>query len=328
MSAITPEPILRTLSGLFAVKYLLVASEMGLFEALAPGPASLADLSARLSVPARTLRIVADALVATGMLLSAEGGYENTPATAAFLAGAPGPDLRPVLRLWDRVAYEQWASLSESIRHDRRTLGYADFTPEQQAIFSEGVGALTLGSARALGQVYDFGRHRSMLDLGGGTGEFLLSARRQNPALALALFELPKTAAAIRDALAKSPGGADITIVEGDFFVDPIPAGHDVFLVSNVAHLHLPESNITLLRHIRAAAAPGARVLLVDFWTNRARTEPVFAALLAGEFQIVSGEGDVYAVEAVFEWLKEAGFQPVGHQPLSGAASLIVGEAV
>jgi len=328
MTPITPEPILKTLSGLFAVKYLLVAGELGLFAALAPGPASLADLSARLAVPVRTLRIVADALVATGFLCTSAGGYENTPVTAAFLAGAPGPDLRPILRLWERVVYPQWASLEESIRHDRRTLGYPDFTPAQQAVFSEGVGALTLGAARALSTAYDFGRHRSMLDLGGGTGEFLFSARRNNPSLALSLFELPKTAAAVRSALAKAPGGADIAITEGDFFVDPIPEGHDVFLIAKVAHLHLPENNITLLRHIRAAAPVGARVLLIDFWTNTARTEPVFAALIAAEFQIVTGEGDVYAVETAFEWLKEAGFRLVGHQPLSGAASLIIGEAI
>ena len=326
MTPITPDPILKCLHSLFAVKHLLVANRLGIFAALAAGPAPLAALAERLDIPPRTLRLVTDALVTTGFLLATPGGYENSPTTATFLAGAPGPDLRPVLAMWDQVFYPQWLGLEESIRHDRRTLGYQDFSPEQQGIFSDGVAALTVGSARAVGASYDFGRHRRMLDLGGGTGEFVLSARRKNPALEVALFELPKTVAAVREGLAKAPGGAEVRIVEGDFFVDAIPEGYDVFLISNIMHLSLPEKNIALLKRVRAASSAGARVLLVDFWTNAARTEPAYAALVAAEFQIVSGEGDVYPVDTVFEWLKEAGFTPVEHQALAGAASLIVGE--
>jgi SAM-dependent methyltransferase len=328
MSTPTPELILKTIAGFHAGKCLFVADKLGIFEALRDGPASLAGLSRQLAIPERTLRIMADALVTLGFLSHVSEGYANSPTAAAFLAGGPGPDMRPVLQMWDGVVYKQWAYLEDSIRKDRQMYGYQDFTPEEQVLFSRGVSALTMGSARALATNYDFSNHRSMLDLGGGTGSFVLAARQQNPALAVSLFELAKTAAAVRAELARTPGGADVKIVEGDFFVDPIPQGHDVFLFANVTHLLLPENNIKLLRRVREAAAPGARVLLVDFWMNPARTEPPFAALLAAEFQIVSGQGDVYSVEMGFSWLTEAGFRPVMHQPFGGPASLIVGEAV
>lgn len=326
MTPATPELIFKTIGGFHAAKFLFVANQLGLFEALAAGPASLTALSERLGVPARTLRILADGLVATSFLNHVPEGYENSPTAAGFLAGAPGPDLRPVLRMWDQVVYRQWSQLEESIRHDRRAYGYADFTAEDQAIFSNGVAALTAGSARALGASYDFSRHRRMLDLGGGTGSFVLAARQSNPTLELTLFELPKTAATAREELARTSGGSEVGIVEGDFFVDAIPEGYDVFLLANITHLNLPEKNVALLRRIRAVAPPGARVLLVDFWMNAARTEPVHAALMAAEFQIVTGEGDVYSVATGFEWLREAGFEPVAHQELARAASLIVGE--
>jgi hypothetical protein len=37
--------------------------------------------------------------------------------------------------------------------------------------------------------------------------------------------------------------------------------------------------------------------LLADFWTNPAHTEPLQAALMAGEFAIHIRTGDVYSVE-------------------------------
>jgi hypothetical protein len=47
MSAITPEPIMKIAMGFMAAKHLFAASEIGLFEALANGPASLEELANR-----------------------------------------------------------------------------------------------------------------------------------------------------------------------------------------------------------------------------------------------------------------------------------------
>jgi DNA-binding IclR family transcriptional regulator len=51
-----------------AAKHLFVANEVGLFEELAEGPATLDELARRSGVPQRTLRISADAMVATYLL--------------------------------------------------------------------------------------------------------------------------------------------------------------------------------------------------------------------------------------------------------------------
>jgi len=96
--------------------------------------------------------------------------------------------------------------------------------------------------------------------------------------------------------------------------------------VSNVLHLFSPSRNRQLLSHIRAAAPLGARLLLVDFWTDNERTEPTFAALMAGEFLLVTGEGDVYSVDQVTQWLQDTGWHLLRHQPLAMPASLIIAE--
>jgi Dimerisation domain len=54
MPAITPEPILKVALGFMAAKYLFAANEIGLFEALARGPADLEELANRIAVPLRT----------------------------------------------------------------------------------------------------------------------------------------------------------------------------------------------------------------------------------------------------------------------------------
>jgi Dimerisation domain len=54
--------------GFMASEQLFVASEIGLSEHLAPGPSTLDDLTARMCVPRCTLRIIADAMVALGLI--------------------------------------------------------------------------------------------------------------------------------------------------------------------------------------------------------------------------------------------------------------------
>ena len=116
--------------------------------------------------------------------------------------------------------------------------------------------------------------------------------------------------------------------MEGDAAAYPIPAGHDAVILANVVHLFSPHTNARLLGRIREAVATGARLLMVDFWTNDSHTEPVFAALMAAEFQIYSGEGDVYSVAEVGGWLSATSWRLLGHQPLAGPSSLVIAEAI
>jgi hypothetical protein len=44
MPTVTPEPIIKVAMGFMAAKHLFVASEVGLFEALAAGPATIDEL--------------------------------------------------------------------------------------------------------------------------------------------------------------------------------------------------------------------------------------------------------------------------------------------
>ena len=105
MNERTPEPIMRIALGFMAAKHLFVASAIGLFEKLASGAATLDELAAKCSIPRRTLRIIADAVVSLGLLERDNGRYRHSAVAAAFLSGAGDHDLRPMLRFWDKLSF-------------------------------------------------------------------------------------------------------------------------------------------------------------------------------------------------------------------------------
>ena len=229
MPAITPEPILKIATGFMAAKQLFAASEIGLFEALADGPASLEELAGKTAVPARTVGIVA--AVSLGLIDQEGGRYHNSEAAATFLAGKPGHDVRPVLRFFNGICYPLWERFADAVRSGEGQAQFGKFDREQQQIFSAGVEALTAPVATSLADTYVFGGHKRLLDTGGGTGSFLLAVLRRHPSLRGTLFELPGACAVARRRLSAEPEGTRIDIVEGDVFKTPLPSDHNVLLV-------------------------------------------------------------------------------------------------
>jgi hypothetical protein len=224
MADVTPDPIMRIAMGFMAAKHLFVASEIGVFEKPAGGPATLDELAAKSGIPRRTLRISADAMVSLGLLEREGDRYRNSAAAAAFLGASAGSGLRPMLRFWDKISYPAWLNFESAVRTGEGQRHFDRFTAEEQQIFSAGVEAFWAGMAAALAASYDFGRHRRVLDVGGGTGSFLIPVLRRHPALQGTLFELPGACAAARQRLAGEPEAARVAVVEGDFRKDPLPA--------------------------------------------------------------------------------------------------------
>ena len=320
---ISPEPIMHIASGFMATKHLFVANEIGVFSALANGPATLAHIAERTNTPERTLRIVLDATVALGLIDRTNGTYQNSPATQTYLSGAGAHDLRPFLRFWNHLSYPNWLHLEHAIRGTRDTAQSKEWSEETHTIFSEGVAAVTAGTALALAKTYDFSTHRRVLDLGGGTGSFLATMLRHHAHLHSTLFEIPQVIDVAKRQLAACPDAHKIALIAGDFFSDPIPIDHDAILIANVIHLLSPDRTRRLFSRVRECARPDTRLLLVDFWTNPTHTEPTFAALMAGEFLLVSEEGDVYSVDEMIQWLTDTGWRMTAHTPLAGPASLV-----
>src|SRR5256885_2161286 len=151
---------------------------------------------------------------------------------------------------------------------------------DDMEIFSLGGKSTPAGTAHALAQQPEVAQARRMLDVGGGTGSFLSAALHANPELTGTLVELPEVAALARQKLANEPRAQ---VLDADVTRDELPTGHDLILVANLAHLLGEDDNRALMRRLHKAAAPGATLMLADFWTDPTGPDPPPAALMPGE---------------------------------------------
>lgn len=324
MDDITPEPIMQIASGFMAAKFLFAADEFRLFDALKDSPADLAGLAARVGLTERSTRILADGCVAIGLMHRDEGLYSNSAPADRFLTGG---GLSPGLRFWDQISYPAWARFSHALAHGPSQEAVR-LPPETQQIVLDGIEAMLAGPTRALVATVDFGDSRRLLDLGCGNGSWATAALRANPDLTATLVDLP-IAIGVTEKHVSTAGLADRASVLGaDILIDPIPTGHDLVMLNNVIHYYAPDTNRSLLTRIARAVEPGALLVMADFWTDPTHTQPVPAALMAGEFAAHVADGDVYSVEEVSGWLNETGWAVDRHQPLAGPQSAILARRV
>jgi ubiquinone/menaquinone biosynthesis C-methylase UbiE len=270
--------------------------------------------------------VLVNGLAALGHLSVRDGRYENSPEAQAFLAGRTSVDMRAGLRLYDQLIYPMWMQLEKVIRSGEPAR--PGQSSEQFArIFTEGVEAWTRPGAIALAKQYDFDRHQRLLDIGGGTGSYLIPILERHAGLRCTLFELSATIDQAEKRLGKEPTRERVVLVEGDALFDPLPAGHDAVLMAGFVHLFDPERIVRLLERTREVVAPGARLLIVDQWMDSTHTQPAFGALLAGTYLILSGNSRTYSVEEAQRWLGVSGWSFLEHRPLARATSVVIAEA-
>jgi len=326
--AADPAPIFKIATGFMAAKALFAASELGLFEALAESPAPLEALAARCGLTPRATRISADAMVALGLLEHDEGAYRNGPLAETFLSGRTPADLRPLLRFWDKVSYPATEQLASALSKGPCGEQLSKLSGETQQIAQAGIAAATAGPLRALIATGRFSDRHRLLDVGGGNGSWSIGLLRANPHLHATVVDLPTVTPIASQLIAKAELSERATARSANALRDALPTGHDVCLLANLIHYFGPADNRALLANVRRAVEPGCCLLLADFWTDRTHTQPLMAALMAGEFAVHEKDGDVYSMDEGRTWLAETGWRFTDHEPLAGPFSLITAEAV
>jgi demethylspheroidene O-methyltransferase len=119
---------------------------------------------------------------------------------------------------------------------------------------------------------------RSLLDLGGGDGSFLLSAAARWPDLKLVLVDLPPVADMAAHRFAQSDCAERARAVGCDFHRDPLPTGSDVISLVRVLHDHDDDSVRMILSAAFAALPPGGRLIVAEPMAETAGAERVGAA--------------------------------------------------
>lgn len=309
-------------AGFVYSQVLTACVELGLFDLLAEG-----------AVPAPTLaRLLALPEGAASRLLEAAASLELVERRGADASGQPcfglgrlgvamigNPGLRAMVA-HHRLLYADLREPVALLRGQAGPTALGGYWPyatasnpaELSAAQTDSYTTLMAASqpmvATEVLAAYRFGRHRCLLDVGGGDGSFLAAVGARAPGLRLLLFDLPPVAARARARFAAEGLSGRATADGGDFRRDPLPVGADIISLVRVAHDHSDAVVLALLRAARRALPPGGTVLLAEPMAATRGAAPIGDAYF-GFYLLAMGSGRARTAAEYAALLRESGFE-------------------
>ena len=329
----SPEKLLALGLSFWNAKALLSAVELGVFDALAEGPADLAALTKKLSLHPRAARDFLDALTAMKLLNRENGVYGNTPEVDLFLVRARPGYVGGLLEMANARLYASWGNLTEALRTGERQSEnkgesdlfaalYAD--PDRLRGFLKAMSGVSAGAARAIAEKFPWRDYKIFVDVGAAQGMTPVVVASAHPHLSGGGFDLPQVGPIFEEFVAANGLAERLRFYPGDFFKDDLPQA-DVIIMGHILHDWDLEQKRLLLKKAYDALPEGGALIVYEAMIDNDRRENAFGLLMSLNMLIETDGGFDFTGADCEGWMKEAGFSSSRVEHLTGPDSMVVG---
>lgn len=277
------------------------ALDLGVPDVLASGSQTIEALAARLDAHPDPLSRLMDVLVHLGLFEWTEDGAIAHNAHSQCLRSDHENSMADLFDHCGRESYGSFAHLSAAVRDNRSVFtdawgmsfwNYLKANPDRQARFGRAMERQSEHLLRALTEQFDFAGLGAgvvhIADIGGSKGQFFRPLARAGVPFRGTIFDLPELESLAARFVADE-GLESCRFVAGDFF-DSVPAGADLYVLKFVLHDWDDERAIAILKTVRAAMGPGARLMVIELL--RDGSESIWSLLSDMRMLVTFGAGE------------------------------------
>ena len=302
--AIDPAAVWRIINGFAGYWIVVAAIRLGLFDALASGPLTGAELALGAGGDHERTVVLADALVALGLLERDADAYRLT-ATAAELLVDDRPRSMRDLVLWSPGPYDNWPALEHTVRDGRPPSPIDDAPAAFYAHLVRATRPSQLVVARAALPQLDLAAGAQLLELGAGGAPWSTALLESDASAGATVNDLAVVIDAARAALVGF--GGRVRFVAGDYLRVDVPArAFDVVVLGHVLRAESAARARQLVKKAAAALKPGGRLVIAEYLGGRDPATFAQPALLAVTMMAATVEGRLCTDESVAGWLHAA----------------------
>lgn len=337
MTTLSSARVFEVAMGFRAAKTLLSAIELDLFSILGDQALTGEELCSALKLHPRANPDFFDALLALCFLerdgTGAAARYTNTAETKFFLARQSPAYIGNWFVMASTRTYQYWGGLTEALKtgqaqNESKNIGspmfdelYRDAQRLEQ--FQEAMSSATAAPANALAAKFGFDRYHTLCDVGGGTGQLVLSIATCHPHLRCITSDLPAVTAIAARKIAEAGLSERVTAQALDFFTDPLPQV-DVITMGKVLHNWDLDKKLYLIRAAYEALPVGGALIAIEGLIDDARRENVTSLLGSLTMMIEFGTAANFTGADFSAWCRSVGFHTTEIIPLVGAVSAAV----
>jgi precorrin-6B methylase 2 len=203
------------------------------------------------------------------------------------------------------------------------TGAFAAWHAEQAENFTRAMHSASLAPALAWPKLVDLSVHRTMLDVGGGSGAHSIGALNQWNQLRAIIFDQPLICKLAAEYARRHGLTERISTQPGDFFVDQFPPA-DLHFYGMIFHDWPPERCQQIAQKSFDSLPAGGRIIVHEMLFNDERTGP-FSVAAFNIDMLVAMPGQQYSGREITQMLQEAGFTNIEAKSTFGYWSIVTG---
>jgi 2-polyprenyl-3-methyl-5-hydroxy-6-metoxy-1,4-benzoquinol methylase len=310
LAGLVPTPAAHAWGGMALAGAMVSGAELGLYQRLARGPASPAELAAELNLDQAGVELVLECLRAAGHVVRRGGRYRLRRRSRRWLD--PASDLSVTRFVAANADYWQWWAALPEVARTGRPVGHhvaAADDPYWDRYITGQLELARLSAGEVASKVPVPSGPRRLLDIGGGHGWYSAALCRRHPGLSATVLDLPGSARVGRRLIAAAGMADRVEHREGSALEADLGGPYDVVLCFNLVHHFGPAEVGELFRRVRGAIAPDGCLAVMDAFAEPSR-RPSGSAATLGLFMYLSSGSAVYRPTQLREWLAGAGFAP------------------
>lgn len=319
------------ITGMWAAKAAATAASLRIPDVLARGPKTADEVALAIGANSAAVYRLMRGVASVGVLVATpDGKFSLTPVGELLRSDVPGSMRSALVAEMAQGHWLPWGDLERAIMTGEpsapKVLGtdlwaYYEKNAAEGLLFAEAMSGISSMATHAVLEAYSFAGATKVVDVGGSHGAFVAAVLQREKSAHGVLFDRPEVLEGAGATLEGAGVNARVERVAGSFF-ESVPAGGDVYLLKFILHDWNDDECVAILRRVREAMSPTARVVVVEMLitsggppspaplldlnmlvmlTGRERTSDEFAALFARAGLALQGVTPTHSPFAVLE---------------------------
>ncbi|HXP88150.1 MAG TPA: methyltransferase [Bryobacteraceae bacterium] len=260
-------------TGYFRSRVICAAARLGIAEALGGDERSVEEVAASCGAHPDALYRLLRGLASIGVVAEhSPRRFSLTPLGQPLRKDAPNSEWASIV-FWADLLADPWSHLTECIRTGDSAARIAEREgvtlrwskdPDSREIFGAVMGSGPAENYMPIARAWDFSKHHTVADLGGGGGALIAAVLQTNSGLQGMLVDRPEFLEKSAERLEREGLTARCQCVAANLR-EAVPPGADVYMLKHVLHGYDDAASVEILRHCRSVLPEDGRILVIEF---------------------------------------------------------------
>jgi len=310
-AGVVPTPLGDTIVAMTLARAIMVATKLGIFEALAKQACTTHETAALCGLDQHATEALLFALAGAGYVSCNEMRYTLSPVARKWLLKSSPQSLYDYM-LFNFLNWTWDERFEDFLRTGKPTHIHQEMSNDEWRVYQRAMRSLAGFSAFEVARRIPMPRGAlRMLDLGGSHGYYSVMLCRRCPELRSVVFDLPEAVEHAATILAQEGMGERIVHRAGNALTDNLGTEeYDLIFIGNLLHHFDEVTNRDLVKRSARALRPNGYLAIEELQRFQSPREVGELGALSNLYFAATSEAGTWSMQEIAQWQREAGLLP------------------